>query len=91
MGWRELLDDIERRLADADRVLSTGGPAVSAFEMPPDLGPLPVDLRQRAKKALRETEAKQARAEAARDGVAEALRQGRINSREPAAYLDTWI
>jgi hypothetical protein len=91
VGWRELLEDIERRLADVDRELSTGGPAVSRFEMPDDLGPLPADLRQRAKNALRDTQAKQAQAEAARDGVAEALRKGRIDSREPAAYLDTWI
>ena len=91
MGWRELLDDIERRLADVDRELRTGGPPVPPFELPPDLGPLPADLRQRAKNALRDTVAKQAQVEEARDGIAQALRQGRIDSREPAAYLDTWI
>jgi hypothetical protein len=91
VGWRELLDDVERRLADVDRELSTGGPPVSAFVLPDDLGPLPADLRQRAKKALRDTQIKQAQAEEARNGIAEALRQGRIDSREPAAYLDTWI
>ncbi len=68
MGWRELLEDIERRLADVDRELSTGGPAVSRFDMPDNLGPLPADLRQRAKNALRDTQAKQAQAEAAATG-----------------------
>ena len=91
MGWPELLDDIERRLADVDRELSAGGPPVSAFELPDDLGPLPADLRPRATKALRHTLAKQAEAEKARDGIAEALRQGRMSPRGPAAYLDTWI
>jgi hypothetical protein len=59
--------------------------------MPDDLGPLPADLRHRAKQALRDTQDKQAQVEEARQGIAEALRQGRIDSREPAAYLDTWI
>jgi hypothetical protein len=91
VGWRELLDDIERRLADVDRELTRGGPSVTAFVLPDDLGPLPADLRQRAKNALRDTQAKQAQVEEARNGIAQALRQGRIDSREPAAYLDTWI
>ena len=91
MGWHEVLDDIENRLAEVDRELSTGGPAVSPFTLPPDLGPLPADLRGRAVRALDQNRAKQAQAEAARDRVAHALRQGRTASREPAAYLDTWI
>jgi hypothetical protein len=90
VGWHEVLDEIEDRLADVDRELSTGGPAVSPFSLPPDLGPLPAHLRSRAMRALDQTRAKQAQAEATRDGIAEALRRGRAASREPAAYLDTW-
>ncbi len=91
MGWPEVLDDMERRLADVDTELGTGGPAVPPFVLPADLGPLPADLRQRATRALRQTQAKQAEVEAARDRIADALRQGRVVTREPAAYLDTWI
>ncbi len=91
MGWPEVLDDMERRLAEVDRELGTGGPAVSPFALPADLGPLPADLRVRATRALRQTRAKQAEVEAARNRIADALRQGRVVSREPAAFLDTWI
>ena len=83
MGWPEVLDDIEGRLADVDRELSTGGPAVSAFELPADLGPLPDELRQRAGRALHQTRIKQAEAERARDLIADALRQGRVVPRGP--------
>jgi hypothetical protein len=82
---------MERRLDDVDRELRTGGPAVSPFALPADLGPLPAELRERARRALQETRSKEAEAEAARDRVADALRQGRTVAREPAAYLDTWI
>jgi hypothetical protein len=82
---------MERRLDDVDRELSTGGPAVPTFVLPEGLGPLPVDLRERARRALRETRSKQAEVEAARDRIADALRQSRTMPREPAAYLDTWI
>jgi len=90
MGWHEVLDDIESRLADVDRELKTGGPAVPAFVLPDDLGPLPEELRERVTHALRDTLAKQDLVEAARERVADALRQGRASTREPAAYLDTW-
>jgi hypothetical protein len=89
VGWPEFLDDVEERLVDADRMLLTGGPAVSAFVMPDDLGPMPPDLEDRAAKALRSTIARQVAVEAARDRVADALRQGRVETREPASYLDT--
>lgn len=91
MGWPEVLDDMEGRLADVDGQLRTGGAAVSPFTLPADLGPLPPALHERARRALRQTEAAQARAEAARDGIADALRQSRTSGREPAAYLDTWM
>jgi hypothetical protein len=91
VGWHDVLDDMERRLDDVDRELTTGGPAVSPFELPADLGPLPADLRERARRALQETRAKQIEVEVARDRVADALRQGRTVPREPAAFLDTWI
>jgi hypothetical protein len=82
---------MEGRLRDVERELTTGGPAVAPFELPTDLGPLPVDLRERAISALRDTQIRQAEAEAARDGIANALREGRTTSREPALYLDTWV
>ncbi|HXQ44555.1 MAG TPA: hypothetical protein VN816_07935 [Acidimicrobiales bacterium] len=91
MGWPEVLDDIEGRLAEVDRELSTGTPSVSAFELPAGLGPLPDELRERAGRALRQTRIKQAEAERARDRIGDALHQGRVVPREPAAYLDTWI
>jgi hypothetical protein len=91
VGWPEVLDDIEERLADVDRELRTGGPAVSPFALPSGLGPLPADLRERARRALGQTQARQAEAEQARDRLGDALRQGRTATREPAAYLDTWI
>jgi hypothetical protein len=90
VGWREVLDDMEDRLADVDRHLSTGGPAVAPLALPEDLGPLPDDLRARAGRTLSETRAKLALAEAARDGLADGLRQGRASTRGSAAYLDTW-
>ncbi len=91
MGWPEFLDDVEERLVDADRMLLTGGPAVTPFVMPDDLGPLPADLQDRAARALRRTVDKQVEVGAARDRVAGALRQGRVVSREPASYVDTRI
>jgi hypothetical protein len=91
VGWHEVLDDIETRLTDVDRQLTTAGPAVPPFELPDDLGPLPADLRHRAERALRETRRKQLDAEAARDKIADALHRGRTTTREPPAYLDTWI
>jgi hypothetical protein len=91
VGWPELLDDIERRLAQVDRELATGGPAVAPFEMPDDLGPLPPELRQRAERMLRETLTKQAAVEQARDRIVDALRQGRVAPPQPAAYFDTRI
>jgi hypothetical protein len=86
-----VLDDIEGRLVDVDHQLSTGGPAVSPFVLPDDLGPLPVELRHRAERALSRTQAKQTEVEGARQRIAEALRQGRTTVREPASYIDTWI
>lgn len=91
MGWPEVLEDIEHRLGDVDRALDSGGDAVSPFALPDGLGPLPAELRERAARALRETRTKQAEVETARDRIADALRQGRTVTREPAAYLDTWI
>jgi hypothetical protein len=91
VGWHEVLDDMEGRLDDVDRELKTGGPAVSPFELPEGLGPLPPELRHRATLALHRTHSKQLEAEQARDRIAEALRQGRTAARQPAAYLDTWI
>jgi hypothetical protein len=82
---------MEARLLDVDRELRGGGPAVTPLVLPADLGPLPADLRDRAVRTLRQTQAKQAQVEAARDGIADVLRQARVPSREPAAYLDTWI
>ncbi|HUY22926.1 MAG TPA: hypothetical protein VMV22_11390 [Acidimicrobiales bacterium] len=91
MGWSEVLDDIERRLTDVKRGLRTGEPATTPFTLPEDLGPLPVQLRLRAQRALRATEAMQADVEEARDRIADALRRGRATTREPAAYVDTRI
>lgn len=88
MGWPEFLDDVEKRLVDVDRTLVTGGPAVTPFVMPDDLGPLPADLEERATRALRTTIAKQVEVEAARDRMADALRQRRLVPREPASYFD---
>jgi len=90
VDWPEVLDDMEDRLHDVERELSTGGPPVRAFVLPSGLGPLPADLRDRAVALLRGTLSKQADAEAARAKVAEAMRQGRVTRREPAAYFDSW-
>lgn len=91
MGWPEVLDEMERRLADVDRELRSGGPAVAPWALPDDLGPLPAELRPRARQTLALTRAKQAEAEEARARIGEALRQGRTVAREPAAYVDTWV
>jgi len=88
VGWPEFLDEVEHRLVDTDRMLITGGPGVSPFVMPDDLGPLPPELQERATRALRTTIAKQVEVETARDLMAGALRQGRVETREPAAYFD---
>jgi hypothetical protein len=81
---------MENRLIEVDNELHSGGPAVSAFVLPENLGPLPDELRTRAERALSATRTKQAEVEMARDRIADALRQGRTVSREPATYLDTW-
>jgi hypothetical protein len=91
VGWPEFLDDIESRLADVERELNSGGPAVSPFALPDDLGPLPEQLRERAAAALHRTEMMQAEVERARDRLGDALRRGRAVSREPAAYFDAWV
>jgi hypothetical protein len=90
VDWPEVLDDMEDRLHDVDRELSTGGPPVRSFALPSGLGPLPAELRQRSTALLRETLRTQAAAEAARERVADAMRQGRATTREPAAYFDSW-
>ena len=91
MAWPELLDEMERRLADVERGLTTGAVTVSPFVLPEDLGPLPPDLRERAARALRATVAMEAEVESSRERVADALRRSRVPTRRPAAYLDTRI
>jgi hypothetical protein len=89
--WPELLDDIERRLADVERGLTTGALAVSPFALPQDLGPVPEHLRARAAEALRQTLALETEVESTRERVADSLRRARVVTRMPAAYLDTRI
>lgn len=91
MPWPELLDDIERRLADVKRGLTTGDVTVSPFVLPDDLGPVPPGLRAQVAQALRETLALEAEVESSRERVADALRQSRVPTRGPAAYIDTRI
>ncbi len=89
MTWVELLDDIERRLANVEQGLGTGAFGVDPFTMPDDLGPLPGRLRDRAVQALRRTAEMEAEVAAVRDRTADALRRGRTAPRATAAYVDT--
>jgi hypothetical protein len=91
VGWSEVLDDMERRVAEVRRGLRTGDVSATPFTLPADLGPLPVELQWRAACALRETESVQADVEIARDRIVDALRLGRLTPREPAAYVDTRV
>lgn len=48
-GWSEFLEDMEERVRGAERTLTSGGPAPTAFCRPAGLGPLPPALADRAR------------------------------------------
>jgi hypothetical protein len=89
VGWSEVLDDMELRLVEHDRALRDGTPPPPPLEIPPGIGPLPAELRERAEAILAATQAAARRVAQARDSLVWAMRGGeRVETRQPAAYLD---
>ena len=57
MGWAEVLDAFEARIADQRAALDDGDAGeVAPFDAPDDLGPLPAHLHERATALAREAE-----------------------------------
>ena len=89
MGWAEVLDDMERRLAQASAVLSGGPPPPAMAPLPPHLGPLPAALVGRARQLKADTDRLAGEVGDARLRVAAGIR-GRTDTSAPApAYVDT--
>ncbi|HXW36139.1 MAG TPA: hypothetical protein VEJ87_16305 [Acidimicrobiales bacterium] len=89
MHWADLLEHMEDRLAAHDFALRSGAAPPQPIEIPADIGPLPIELRDRAQCVLDATKSVAERVAEARDQVAQSLREGSSSeSRRPAAYLD---
>ncbi len=86
-SWVAVLEEMEARVADVDRVLLQGGVPVSKLEIPDGLGPLPQNLRGRAERVYALTVDAEFRVEAARDGVLSALRSSPERPAAPS-YVD---
>lgn len=87
-SWAEVLDDMELRVADAERLLAAGGPPPPTFALPGGLGPLPPELRRRAEAVLEATVDAQRRVEQRFWVMAEALRRDPRDASPAAAYID---
>jgi hypothetical protein len=87
MNWSSALDEMEQRLADAERAIA-GGPAPAWFALPTGIGPLPVELRERAEGILAATVALEGRVERARSTLVTGLAQARRNPGPTGAYVD---
>jgi hypothetical protein len=98
--WEEVLDDMERRVALAERTLAGEPVRLPQFDLPASIGPLPAYLRERARAVLAATRRVEERMEvglgalalriyeldAARAAVAASANQAR-----PAPiYVDRW-
>ncbi len=87
MDWSSALDEMEQRLADAERALA-GGPAPAWFALPVGLGRLPVALRGRAEAILAATASLEGRVEGARAALGTGLARARQRPGPTGAYVD---
>jgi hypothetical protein len=88
VDWPEALEEMEERLAAAERTLSLGTPPPGTFEEPTEAGPLPPELRERAVGILTATRRLEWRVRAARDRLAQARLRSVAPERKPSAYVD---
>ena len=72
-GWAEILDEMERRVATADRVRAGEDVRARNFALPAGLGPLPPEYRERAEAVLAATLSAEAALEAEMADVAAQL------------------
>ena len=91
-GWTSALDAFEARLADQRVALDGDDPAVAPFVPPVDLGPLPVELLERAQALLGRARALEhdLAARVAAAGAAVAAAAPRPAAASPA-FLDTRV
>ena len=87
-SWSSVLDLMEARVEEVDRILLQGGNPLPELELPPGIGPLPDDLRGRAELVYALTVDAELRVEAAQSGVLAALRADREQAPAPPAYFD---
>lgn len=82
-AWLEALDDLERRVGEAERLVRReDAPAAPAWSAPEPPGPLPQELLPRAQQLL-------ARQQAAMAAAADALRSTRDEARLVRRMTDT--
>jgi len=87
--WPDLLDEMEARLGAHARALRDGAAPPDPVVVPTDIGPLPVDLRERAERLLVDTRRMEAEVDRRRSALLDAQRRvARSDAREPAAYVD---
>jgi hypothetical protein len=89
--WVDVLADMERRIAAAQRVLRHGGAPADPFWIPADLGPLPGGLVARAQRIQDDTALVAAQVSAARGLVAAAMCRPEERSSQSPAYIDARI
>lgn len=82
-AWAEVLDEMERRVAVAERALAGEAVQPRHFALPAGLGPLPPEYQQRAEALLAATRAAETRFEAEMAEVAAQL--AAVSSAGPAA------
>ena len=88
--WVEVLDDLERRIVDAEAALDNDeAPVVEPFEPPADIEPLPIDLRDRAVEILRRHSEIEARIENIKRAIAGEIGNTTRASRATSAFSDT--
>jgi hypothetical protein len=86
--WADVLGDMERRVADARRALGHGGAPPAPFCLPVDLGPLPAELADRARRIQYDTALVAAQVSAARDLIAAALCRPQERVLTAPTYID---
>ena len=91
MGWSDVLDDMERRIAGAERVLGEGGAPPVPFQLPGDLGPLPASMVERAERIRCDTERVINEVSAALSLVASALCRPQEHDYQAPSYVDARI
>ena len=89
-GWPSILDEIEHRLAQAQKGMSEGLFAFEPIEIPPSVGPVPPDCRTRVSELHALTVELAQTVEAAMAGVSANLsrRTSAVTATQPPSYID---